>query len=75
MRLFSKIFLMLMMTALNVSTISAHCPRCVAIESARAEEQAEHPEQVQAGYYDDANPSQKTVNKDVIPNQAPAQSK
>ena len=39
---------------LTVVSISADCPRCKAIESARAEEQAEHPQKV--GYYDDMYP-------------------
>lgn len=55
MHLFSKKFLVVLsMTLLSASSVSAFCPRCAAIEGQRAEDQAKHP--TKEGYYDDNYP-------------------
>jgi hypothetical protein len=60
MQLFLKKFIpILAMMVLATTSASAFCPRCAAIESQRAEEEAKHPTKV--GYYDDAYPVHQQV--------------
>jgi len=54
-----KSYGMLALILLSVGSISADCPRCNGIESARAADQAEHPQK--SGYYDDLYPVTKKI--------------